>query len=175
MTWFSSIADKAYRYLASTASRDRGQADNQGEGGWKPRISVGETRESFEVEYMEMRSRFKAKMEILPVLLADVCVFLFSDKMEERNFMVRTWCMLDAYSRQPSTSSSTNYPYGYTAQNGPVPIQRASVSRPYFPTGPANALPETRAGYRWTDDQYRWVILALRAVSVLSYFNRVHR
>lgn len=112
---------------------------------------------------MAMRSRFRAKKEIIPVLLADVLFHLFSDNIKERNFMVRGWCQLDAYSRQDVTAE---YPLGYTAQNGPVPIKMASASAPYATNGPAASSPKGNGVYRWTDDQYRWAILALRAVSV---------
>jgi hypothetical protein len=113
---------------------------------------------------MAMRSRFKAKKFIIPVLLADVLIHLFSDDVNERNFMVRGWCPLDTYSRQDTTAG---YPLGYTTQNGPVPIKMASTSSPYAPTGPAPPTPARNSAYRWTEDQYRWAILALRAVSLL--------
>jgi hypothetical protein len=119
---------------------------------------------------MEMRARFKAKGEWIPLLFTDICIHLFSDKVEERNFMVRGWCQLDTYSRQAATA---DYPLGYTSQNGPVPIQMASTSNPYISTGPAPPSPDGNGAYRWTDDQYRWTILALRAVSVFGLLRNV--
>jgi hypothetical protein len=113
---------------------------------------------------MAMRSRFKAKKFIIPVLLADVLIHLFSDDVNERNFMVRGWCLFDTYSRQDTTAG---YPLGYTTRNGPVPIKMASTLSPYAPTGPAPPTSARNSAYRWTEDQYRWAILALRAVSLI--------
>ena len=162
MSWFNGTSDKFYKTQVSQAKYDTGQADDQTAGSWRPGIRDGDARKYFADEFMAMRSRFKAKGEIIQFLFTDICIHLFSDNVEERNLMIRGWCLLDAYSRQ---GPMADYPLGYTAQNGPVPIRMASASKPYVTTGPAVLPPDGTGLYRWPDDWYRWALLALRAAS----------
>jgi hypothetical protein len=70
---------------------------------------------------MEMKSRFEKLNMLLPVLLADALLLLFSDNEWERKFMVKFWELLKIYSKRKLDNNIPNYPRG-EFRHGPVPI-----------------------------------------------------
>jgi hypothetical protein len=92
------------------------------------------------------------------------------------------WCLLKKYLHENKDDPSgpfiirddDDYPLQFTQDNGPVPIRIAtdalwksdSFAREVgYRTGTADSSCGKGDNYVWTDDQYRYAILALRAVS----------
>lgn len=128
---------------------------------------------------MELRDKYKTEHLLLPVLLSDACSLLFSDRAYEREFMVRMWCLLKEYLHRNKDDPSSpfiirddqDYPLKFTGRGGPVPIRiplNSNDGDAVYRTGSANPSRGTGNRYTWTDDEYRFVILGLRAVSSLS-------
>jgi hypothetical protein len=117
-------------------------------------------------EYLKMKMRFRALGMLIPVLLADVTSLLYSKKEWERKFMVKFWELLHIYSKGgPIDRSDHDYPNRFFKEDGPVPILIASgINLPF-----AVSIPRPRGrglgAFRWSDDEYRYAILGMRAVS----------
>jgi len=110
---------------------------------------------------------------IIPIPVADVLCGLFAEKESDRRFMVQTWELLDIYSKERHVDNSDpTYPNRFFKEDGPVPILIASgINLPF-----AAVIPWPRGRglgpFRWTDDEYRYAIFAMRAVSH-SFFDRL--
>jgi hypothetical protein len=140
---------------------------------WKPSLPQDDCKKSFEVEYFKLKEKYTKLHLLLPVLLSDACSLLFSDRAYEREFMVKMWCLLDEYSHS-TIHDNDDYPLKFIHEGGPVLIRIDSgnswnsdsyAQEVGYRTGSADPSCGKGAKYVWTDDQYRYAILALRAVS----------
>jgi hypothetical protein len=136
-----------------------------------------------------MKARFKEQNKFLSITLADALSGFFSDDENDRSIMIEKWCILKNDSRKKDASTHTkviptsdtysgngietvfdadsDYPSAFTKNDHPVPIQIGSGPNTYDRTGPSDPSCGTGLEFTWTDDQYRNVILGLRAVSLL--------
>jgi hypothetical protein len=135
-----------------------------------------------------MKARFKEQNKFLSITLPDALSGFFSDDKDDRDIMVKIWCTLKNDSRKKDASTRTkviptsdtysngtetvfdadsDYPFVFTKDDHPVPIQIGSGPNTYDRTGPSDPSCGTGMEFTWTDDQYRNVILGLRAVSLL--------
>jgi len=113
-----------------------------------------------------MKLRCRALGIIIPIPTADVLSGLFSEQEWARRFMIKTWELLDMYSKERRVDNSDpNYPNRFFKEDGPVPILIASGINLPFAAVVHRAFGRGHDPFRWTDDEYRYAILALRAVS----------
>lgn len=179
--------ERFYREFVSTFVPDEHEADDQwysGSGKAGPFIDEHDARKSFENEYLRMNARFKKQNKFLSITLPDALSGLFSDDVQDRDSMVEHWCSLknDSHKQNASTDTKTitsdrdketmifdvdsECPVKFTKKGGPVPIQIASGPNAYDRTGPSEISRGTGYTFTWTDQQYRNVLLGLRAVSL---------
>jgi len=103
---------------------------------------------------------------IIPIPAADVLGGLFSEKESNRKFMIKTWEVLDMYSKErPLDRSDPSYPNRFFKEDGPIPILIASGINLPFAAVITRPCGRGLGPFRWTDDEYRYAILAMRAVS----------
>jgi hypothetical protein len=111
---------------------------------------------------------------IVPVPAADVLSGLFSEQEWARRFMIKTWELLENYSKErPLDRSDPNYPNRFFKEDGPIPITIASDMNLPFAATVARPRGRDHGPFRWSDIEYRYAILALRAVSHSFYFCRL--
>jgi hypothetical protein len=143
---------------------DANSQPNRGFKGFHP----NETVRSFSRKYLEMHARFVAKNEEIPINMADAMSLFFSEKVWERLFMIKMWELLYIYSNEdyagPRDMSDLKYPDRYFKEDGPIPIY-AGTGFLAFAATVARRDHKKGTAFRWTDDQYRYAILAMRAVS----------
>jgi hypothetical protein len=77
--------------------------------------------------------------------------------------MVKMWELLKIYSKEKVAESRAAHPAMYTKQDGPVPIRMVAESCGFTVMRPRQR--QSGVLFRWSDDQHRYAILALRAVS----------
>jgi len=111
---------------------------------------------------------------IVSIPAADVLGGLFSEKESDRKFMIKTWELLDMYSRErPVDNSDPNYPNRFFKEDGPIPIMIASDTTLPFAATMARPRGRGHGPFRWADDQYRYAIFAMRVVSRSFFFHRL--
>jgi hypothetical protein len=114
---------------------------------------------------MEVKTRFEILHMAVPVLLADAFCLLFSDHAWERRFMDRMWEQLKIYSMESvELHSIANYPRNYS-KDGPVPILISCEELKQIANGTFYGR-RNGVDFLWTNDQYRYTILGMRAVSI---------
>jgi hypothetical protein len=164
-----SSSEKWYRTIVSQSVNALGHANRQPEHGFKG-WHQDEIVRSFGEKYLAMKARFRALGLILPVLLADATSLLCSNKDWERVFMVKLWELLEIYSNErPIDRSDHNYPNRFFKEDGPVPILVASGINLPFAAIIARPSGQDNAPFRWSDDEYRYALLAMRSVSHSSF------
>jgi hypothetical protein len=119
-----------------------------------------------EKKYLVMKLRCRALGMIIPIPVADVLCGLFSEKESDRKFMIKTWELLETYSKErPLDRSDPNYPNRFFKEDGPIPILIASGINLPFAAVVHRPVGRGLGPFRWTDDEYRYAIFAMRAVS----------
>jgi len=160
-----SASEKYYRPIVSKAANGLDPTNHQPEDGFRG-WHQDEVVQSLGKKYLAMKARYRALGLILPLLLADATSMLYSTKDWEREFMIKLWELLEIYSNErPIDRSDHDYPNRFFKEDGPIPILVAS--RMKLPFAPFIARPRGRdnAPFRWSDDQYRYALLAMRSVS----------
>lgn len=146
-------------------SRGLNQAHHQDENEFKA-LHQDEIVRSIEKKYLVMKLRCRALGMIIPIRVADVLCGLFSEQESVRKFMIKTWELLDMYSKQrPVDNSDPDYPNRFFKEDGPVPILIASGINLPFAAVVHRPVGRGLGPFRWTDDEYRYAIFAMRAVS----------
>jgi hypothetical protein len=164
-----SSSEKWYRTIASQSVNGLDHADHQPEHGFKG-WHQDDVVQSFGKKYLAMKARFRALGLILPVLLADATSLLCSNKDWERVFMVKLWELLEIYSNgRPIDRSDHNYPNRFFKEDGPIPILVASAMNLPFAAIIARPPGQDHGPFRWSDDEYRYALLAMRSVSHSSF------
>jgi hypothetical protein len=164
-----SSSEKWYRTIVSQSVNALDHANPQPEHGFKG-WHQDEIVRSFGKKYLAMKARFRALGLILPVLLADATSLLCSKKDWERVFMVKLWELLEIYSNQrPIDRSDHIYPNRFFKEDGPVPILVASAMNLPFAAIIARPPGRDNGPFRWSDDEYRYALLAMRSVSHSSF------
>ena len=83
--------------------------------------------------------------------------------------MVKMWELLESYAdmeeSSPMDRSDPKYPNRFFNEDGPVPIYTGTDFLAFAVTKARRAHGDHP--FRWTDDQYRYALLAMRAVNSL--------
>ena len=160
-----STSEKYYTPIVSNAANGLDRANHQPEHGFRG-WHQDEVVQSLGKKYLAMKARCRDLSLIIPVSLADTTSMLYSTKDWERKFMIKSRELLKIYSNErPIDRSDHDYPNRFFKEDGPIPILVASGMK--LPLAPIVARPcgTGNAPFRWSDDQYRYALLAMRSVS----------
>ena len=118
----------------------------------------------------------------IPFTLADAMHLMFSDNDPERKFMVRLWFQTRDLAAATSFTTHLKYDGGDRTKpkifdgeslypldfgDGAIPIQLPSRYAPFSGGYLGNWNIKRAIDFGWTDDQYRRVLLVIRAVNTL--------